>query len=66
MILHIVMDYNTTTKSKLEFSRIRTSLSEPHLVNLTYKKYVGIPWWPILGVVEASVCGLEGGGDNGG
>ena len=36
------------------------------LANLTHIKCVGTPQWPTLGMVEALVCGLEGGGDNGG
>ena len=49
-------------KSKLEFSL----LSESNLANLTHIKCIGTPQWLTVGMVEALVCGLEGGGDNGG
>ena len=38
---------------------------EPYLASLIHIKYVGIPQWSFLGMVEALVSGLEGGGDNG-
>ena len=33
---------------------------------MTHIKCVGTPQWPTLGLVEALIYGLEGGGDNGG
>ena len=64
--LQIFLGYESYTESKLEFSRIWSSLLEPHLANLTHNKCVEIPQWPTLDMVEALVCGLEGGGDIGG
>ena len=39
---------------------------ELSLANLTHINCVGTPQWPTLGMVEALVCGLEGGGDKSG
>ena len=33
---------------------------------MTHINYIGTPQWPILGMVEALVCGLKGGGDKSG
>ena len=39
---------------------------ESHLVSLTHNKRARTSQWPTLGMVEALVRRLEGGGDNGG
>ena len=39
---------------------------EPILANLIHINCVGTTLWPTLGMVEALVCGLDGGGDKSG
>ena len=60
------VDIRVIQKVNWTFPHFDFSLSESSLVNLTHIYCVGTPQWPTLGMVEALVCGLESGGDNGG